>query len=625
MNPGSFQHYNFICFCQELIQLNQQSMTDHIKRCQHYRKASPFFQKFEQIQLDKMQRPHLIALKSEFQIFIERVDALLNQETNRLTQSVYNKPSNNNNGPILQFIQPSFSQINQKVVQNKAQVQDDFFAPYKQLQKYQQCEVCGKQVNTDYITYFEHCLKPICRPCVMKQIEKDQKTNTEFQCANPDCRKQMIEYDLIQLIGKEKHDQYSQIMLFRQFNIVKCSACSEQGAFEKGSSITILKDPVTNLQLQQKYVEHYLNNRFMCFNQKCKTEQCKECKAVPYHLGLTCEEYKIKKSSKCCRYCDQPIHNVQSNVPQALQDICQNKECQEKAQLACNKLLPCGHSCPGFKNEQVCATCLDDKCNQREQKGDDYCNICFTEGLKNAPIIQSNCGHIFHYYCILQRLDIKWNGPRIVFKFCFCPLCNSWLQFQQSQPQNLIDKYFLLFQEVKKKSLERLKYESRDKDEKVSKVGELYYGKPQEYAMAIYCYYQCFKCQQPYFGGAKDCQRGLEEGDKQYKPEELICANCCDVPIGETCQVHGKDYIEFKCRFCCQIAVWFCWGSTHFCEDCHKRQCNGDYVSKIPKEKLPKCPGKDKCPIKMDHKPNGEEQALGCAICRNQRANQQNF
>lgn len=42
---------------------------------------------------------------------------------------------------------------------------------------------------------------------------------------------------------------------------------------------------------------------------------------------------------------------------------------------------------------------------------------------------------------------------------------------------------------------------------------------------------------------------------------------------------------------------------------------DGDYVSKYTKDKLPKCPGKDKCPLKLEHKPNGDEAALGC--CKN--------
>ena len=36
---------------------------------------------------------------------------------------------------------------------------------------------------------------------------------------------------------------------------------------------------------------------------------------------------------------------------------------------------------------------------------------------------------------------------------------------------------------------------------------------------------------------------------------------------------------------------------------------------------IPKCPGKAKCPLKIEHPANGEEFPLGCSICRNMQAN----
>jgi hypothetical protein len=54
---------------------------------------------------------------------------------------------------------------------------------------------------------------------------------------------------------------------------------------------------------------------------------------------------------------------------------------------SCNKVLGCGHYCCGFKNEAVCLPCLDEACVEKNdqltkgKKGDDYCSICFTEGL----------------------------------------------------------------------------------------------------------------------------------------------------------------------------------------------------------------------------------------------------
>lgn len=75
--------------------------------------------------------------------------------------------------------------------------------------------------------------------------------------------------------------------------------------------------------------------------------------------------------------------------------------------------------------------------------------------------------------------------------------------------------------------------------------------------MAIYSYYLCFKCKTPYFGGLKDCERALNDDKKEFKPSDLICPNCCEIPMAK-CKIHGDDFMEFKCRYCCSIAVWFC-------------------------------------------------------------------
>lgn len=179
---------------------------------------------------------------------------------------------------------------------------------------------------------------------------------------------------------------------------------------------------------------------------------------------------------------------------------------------------------------------------------------------------------------------------------------------------------------VKAKALLRLKYEGKDNDDRLANPGDPFYQKPLEYAVAIYSYYECFKCKEPYFGGLKRCEDMLENQgiDKPFKPTELICANCCDIPI-ENCKSHGSEYIEFKCTFCCSLAQWFCWGTTHFCDPCHERVNAGDDVSTYAKERLPVCPGIENCPLKMKHKPNGEECALGCSMCRDYKVQGKDF
>ena len=45
----------------------------------------------------------------------------------------------------------------------------------------------------------------------------------------------------------------------------------------------------------------------------------------------------------------------------------------------------------------------------------------------------------------------------------------------------------------------------KDKDARILNPQDFYFKKPLEYSLAIYCYYECFKCKKPYFGGAMDC------------------------------------------------------------------------------------------------------------------------
>lgn len=197
----------------------------------------------------------------------------------------------------------------------------------------------------------------------------------------------------------------------------------------------------------------------------------------------------------------------------------------------------------------------------------------------------------------------QYNGPRIVFNYLDCPDCKQRIKAPQCpQLDKEVKKQELFEQTVIKKCMERAKFEELHKHDRVCKnKDDRFYGKLQEYAMAKLSYYMCFKCQNPYFGGMKDCDAANQDY-ANFKKEELVCGKCAAVAVGggeKTCKKHGTDFIEFKCKFCCSIAQWFCWGNTHFCEPCHKKQCAGDYVSRKKREELPQCPGASKCPLKI--------------------------
>lgn len=57
-------------------------------------------------------------------------------------------------------------------------------------------------------------------------------------------------------------------------------------------------------------------------------------------MGYTCESYANFKKAKHCRFCDEEIKvEEKKNVPLALQDVCEEKDCKDKAAMSCEKIL----------------------------------------------------------------------------------------------------------------------------------------------------------------------------------------------------------------------------------------------------------------------------------------------
>ena len=60
--------------------------------------------------------------------------------------------------------------------------------------------------------------------------------------------------------------------------------------------------------------------------------------------------------------------------------------------------------------------------------------------------------------------------------------------------------------------------------------------------MAKMAFYKCFKCEEPYFGGLRDCGDNAEEAGMEFNKEDLICPTCSigSVGLGEkNCKEHG--------------------------------------------------------------------------------------
>lgn len=41
-----------------------------------------------------------------------------------------------------------------------------------------------------------------------------------------------------------------------------------------------------------------------------------------------------------------------------------------------------------------------------------------------------------------------------------------------------------------------------------------FYKNEQGFSMHVFCFYECFKCKKPYFGGLKNCQAAAEQDNR---------------------------------------------------------------------------------------------------------------
>jgi E3 ubiquitin-protein ligase MYCBP2 len=93
-------------------------------------------------------------------------------------------------------------------------------------------------------------------------------------------------------------------------------------------------------------------------------------------------------------------------------------------------------------------------------------------------------------------------------------------------------------------------------------------------------------------------------------PRDLTASVCCCISACYGCGKPRHDVLVLlpsPDRYCCNMASWFCWGSTHMCSRCHDNpsQRHGH-----------RCPGMGRCMLTVPHPPPGESICLGCEACR---------
>ena len=80
--------------------------------------------------------------------------------------------------------------------------------------------------------------------------------------------------------------------IINMMSIVECVKCQSQYGFDVGNPRDAPKKNDAGKTLTEADKKHYAENRFVCQKADCKAEQCKNCQAVPYHCGYSCDDFK---------------------------------------------------------------------------------------------------------------------------------------------------------------------------------------------------------------------------------------------------------------------------------------------------------------------------------------------
>jgi len=243
------------------------------------------------------------------------------------------------------------------------------------------------------------------------------------------------------------------------------------------------------------------------------------------------------------------------------------------------------------------------------------CPICMddaTEGL-----LSLRCGHVAHKACLDAMISARWSGKRITFNYMNCFMCRQ--QLDHPKLKSILASH----NELRRKVMS-ISVSACNKQELIKNLDDWMKEDPQaaEAAAAaeIACF-ECAECGEPYAAGRVDC--GVEEGIDVSK---MKCDTCLwKSPSEHKCSKHGLEEAMIKCDWCCNIATFKC-GPGMYCNECHQppyahtmplHDPNGSEPRKVSQGQ--KCPGPDKCPLRMPHPENGTAHkafVVGCLHCR---------
>lgn len=231
----------------------------------------------------------------------------------------------------------------------------------REQNEYNKCVCCSRsftareeQQNMKLMLTSTECFHLLHKHCLSETAVHQIKKTKTIVCPKPDCKKQVQDWELREYMGND-YEEVEKIVQ-AQFmadnpNLVTCS-CGNVMEVVEGKVDLNQKDD-TGKQITREAAECMAKFRVKCPLANCGKIFCTnpQCQAEPYHTGKTCSQYKEYKEMKKCRFCDSKLTLASPSMVPAFKEVCRSEDCIERMNNNCDKILPCGHFCCGFKGE----------------------------------------------------------------------------------------------------------------------------------------------------------------------------------------------------------------------------------------------------------------------------------
>lgn len=390
-----------------------------------------------------------------------------------------------------------------------------------------------------------NCCGSICVACIQRCLEQQYKQGIKEPFC-PVCLKIFSDAERARIHPVLNNQISETITLSKLGNVIQCRFCSNKYIFEPAS--TIETTTYNGRELTEEQIECQAKNAVTC--NECIISSCRQCGAVPFHFGETCEEHQRWVEGKICRICGraaQKQENLSTPTETSLL-TCGHPDCDAKSLQMCNHIHHCGHACVGFRDEEKHPPCPECSINGS------LCPACGKD-LWGSLCLLLECGHTIHYECALEIIKKPRNGPELDLPLCPQIGCGEFVKHPKLREADSLDynEWIRLEGLVNRAAHQRIEAEGIEFHPEVASKSSpfLRNNNIAESALNWAKKKLRFMICQNHENSFIYTNGRIEDPPL---PPSSSCSLCHNYPYPK-CKLHGAGYMQYKCEYCCSIAV----------------------------------------------------------------------